>query len=180
MLKPELYNKTVDILVAAYFADTLAHGSCAACAVGNIVSSNMGYEMKVNPNGSMIEKFNWVKNGNELPYPGMVANESGVFNKVGGWGAVFTTNNPNVQKMGKPKMNRFIGAAKEQIESTGYTVDELAKIEFHFETAKRGKSDEEWMFNGLMNVINALDIIHQNNDTQVTQYSKSKFIKQPA
>jgi hypothetical protein len=40
MKRPELYQRTVDILVQAYFNDTLRHGSCAACAVGNIIANS--------------------------------------------------------------------------------------------------------------------------------------------
>lgn len=41
MKKKELYQKTVDILVQAYFNDTLEHSDCTACAVGNIVAANI-------------------------------------------------------------------------------------------------------------------------------------------
>ena len=42
MIKPELYHKTVGILFDAYFNDTLRHGDCQACAVGNIICGNLG------------------------------------------------------------------------------------------------------------------------------------------
>lgn len=42
-MKPT-FEKTVDILVKAYLNDTLEHGNCAACAVGNIVVSVHGYQ----------------------------------------------------------------------------------------------------------------------------------------
>lgn len=38
------FENTVDILVKAYFNDTLEHSNCFACAVGNIVAHNNGYE----------------------------------------------------------------------------------------------------------------------------------------
>lgn len=44
MKNPELYNRTVDILVQAYFNDTLRHGNCSACAVGNIIKANGGFK----------------------------------------------------------------------------------------------------------------------------------------
>ena len=37
------FSNTVDILVKAYLNDTLRHCNCYACAVGNIISSAMGY-----------------------------------------------------------------------------------------------------------------------------------------
>ncbi len=40
MKNKSLYDKTVSILVDAYMNDTLQHGNCFACAVGNIVAAN--------------------------------------------------------------------------------------------------------------------------------------------
>ena len=54
MKNPELYNKTVDILVQAYLKDTLEHQDPCACAVGNIIASN----------NSTKEPFSWVENRN--------------------------------------------------------------------------------------------------------------------
>lgn len=38
MKNPELFHKTVGILVKAYQNDTLRHENCFACAVGNLIS----------------------------------------------------------------------------------------------------------------------------------------------
>lgn len=136
MLKPELYQKTVDILVKAYFEDTLEHGNCSACAVGNIVN----YEKS---------KMSW------------------------SWANVFCTSS-RIQIV---EPNNYEGAAKDEIDSTGYTWRELAKIEYAFETAPKGNSGDEWMFNGLMAVIDVLDQIHENTDNQVTATTKQRFQK---
>jgi hypothetical protein len=40
MKNPEQFHKTLGILVKAYMNDTLKHGDCAACAVGNIIAAN--------------------------------------------------------------------------------------------------------------------------------------------
>ncbi len=42
MINETLYNKTVGILVDAYFKDTLNYFDCSRCAVGNIVAGNLG------------------------------------------------------------------------------------------------------------------------------------------
>jgi hypothetical protein len=42
MIKEPLYHKTIGILVDAYFDDTLQHGNCSACAVGNLVAAAKG------------------------------------------------------------------------------------------------------------------------------------------
>lgn len=46
MQNETLYNKTVDILVQAYFNDTLIHQNACGCAVGNIIAANMGYSYR--------------------------------------------------------------------------------------------------------------------------------------
>jgi hypothetical protein len=45
MKNPELFNKTIGILVKAYQNDTLKHGDCCGCAFGNMVVANMGYSL---------------------------------------------------------------------------------------------------------------------------------------
>lgn len=147
MENPELYYKTVDILVQAYFNDTLRHGKCTACAVGNLVAYHMGYTYNYN--------LGWSEGNSK-------------------WTSVFYTvfGEQYIMPIG------YNGDAKVEIESTGYQWEELAKVEYAFECAPYGKNDDEWMFNGLMAVIEALDQIHENTDTQVTTISKNKFNKQ--
>lgn len=41
-MKPT-FEKTVDVLVKAYLNNTLEHGNCQACAVGNMVAAACGY-----------------------------------------------------------------------------------------------------------------------------------------
>src|SRR5688572_25079170 len=45
MKNKPLYHKTVDILVQAYFDDTLVSGHQCGCAVGNLVAANMGIRL---------------------------------------------------------------------------------------------------------------------------------------
>jgi len=150
MKNKQLYDKTVGILVDAYFNDTLKHNYCTACAAGNIVAANMGFAFTGLAWRSENKTY-------EMPY----------------WNHVFLTSTFRQRRC--PKW--YVGEAKLQIDSTGYTWQELAKIEYAFETAQKGNSDDEWMFNGLMSVIDVLDIIHENTDTHVTTLYKSKFNK---
>lgn len=60
--------------------------------------------------------------------------------------------------------NAYRGMAKDQIDSTGYTWQELAKIEHAFEMAPYGTTEEDWMFNGLVAVLEVLKEIHQVTD----------------
>jgi hypothetical protein len=139
MKNEALYNKTVDILVKAYFNDTLVHGKCNMCAVGNLCG------------------------GEYL------------------WGRLFRTEH-GVQYFGNAMLeyygikydsNKMIEGLR-QIDNTGYSLLELAKIEFAFESAS-GEGD--WSFNGLMAVIEVLDQIHENTDTQITTSAKERFKK---
>lgn len=167
MIREELYHKTVGILVAAYFNDTLIHGSCYACAVGNLVAANMGLGYKRSGHQSIFKKLIWVDGSNELPYPGDNPGAKG-------WGSVLSTNFGKDQTI---DLDDYRGLAKEQIDSTGYSVYELAQIENAFENASQCGSDEDRMFNGLISVVEALDQIHENTDAQVKEESKKRFVK---
>lgn len=130
MKNPALFNKTISILVKAYQNDTLEHGICSACAVGNLC------------NGS------------------------------GAWSHVFyTCTGGQIIKRGN-----YFGWIKETIDATGYTWQELAKIEYSFETAKKGSTHEEWNFNGLMAVCDALMKIHEATPEE-TESAKLQFVK---
>ena len=147
MKNKELYDRTVSILVDAYMNDTLKHGSCYACAVGNIIAANMGIEYQ--------HKQYW--SGYDFP----------------SWDNVFSTISSTKQQFISPI--NYSGDAKKQIDSTGYSWQDLAKIEFAFEAASR---EGDRMFNGLMAVIEVLDILHENTDTTITTSSKQRFTKQ--
>ena len=141
MKNKQLFEKTVGILVNAYRNDTLMRGFYTACAVGNIVAYNCG----INDINSIAE---WHNKALDKP--------------SSGWGSVFLT--VNKQRV-IPK--NYKGAAKFQIDSTGYSWQELAKIEYAFETAPKGTSGDEWMFNGLIAVYDVLCEIHEVNKEEV-------------
>jgi hypothetical protein len=67
---------------------------------------------------------------------------------------------------------------RKQINSTGYTWRELMEIEKAFELGTMNKEvNDKSQFDGLMAVVECLDKIHENHDTQVTTNSKNKFTK---
>lgn len=147
------FNHTVNVLVKSYLEHTLFHGSCAACAVGNIIADSTGRKV--------IGRNSW---NNGFPT----------------WDDVFVT------AFGVPQpieMQHYIGEAKKQIDSTGYSVKELARIESAFEcvrgrdrfTESKSSEDEE-MFNGLMAVLDVLAEIH-NIDLTVREEAKLLFVK---
>lgn len=66
----------------------------------------------------------------------------------------------------------YTGENKEQIDSTGYTLNELADIEYSFEKDRCTKD----IFGCLMNVIDQLAIIH-NVDLSAKESAKQLFCK---
>jgi hypothetical protein len=159
MRKEQLYHKTVDILVQAYFADTLIHGNQCGCAVGNIVAANCGIRVERDDTQVGDSKISW---GN----PDKIWQDAA-------WYGFITKAEPD-RKCGTNYSKR---KARQQVRSTGYSIDELNEIERAFEQASWGDSEEDYMFNGLMAVIEALDIIHENKDEVVSKSSKQKFTK---
>lgn len=123
-MKPASFENSVDVLIKAYMNDTLDHGTCGACAVGNLVFEATGKETA------------WDR----------------------GWGSVFFTDPHSKNQFFKPR--EYYGNAKHEIDSTGYPLKSLMRIEYAFETARKGKCSDDWMFNGLMAVVDVLAEIH--------------------
>lgn len=148
------FENTVDILVKAYLNNTLVKGNCFACAVGNIVGHNLG--VKFIDTGVPYEKQpQWAGFGRK-GYPGIT-----------GWATAFHTN------CGKQIISGVVGkSASIQIKSTGYSMGQLAKIEFAFETGFTGKDS---MFNGLMAVVSVLAEIH-NVSLEAKESAKLLFV----
>ena len=152
MKNKELFDRTVAVLVKAYQNDTLIHGSCCACAVGNLVAASCGID-------DIFDVDEW--------------NKKALGEGFVGWHFVFITNS-NGEQLIVPENYR--GPAKFQIDATGYTWQELAKIEYAFETAPKGDNDDDWMLNGLLAVYDVLCEIHEVADGEV-QDAQSVFVK---
>lgn len=147
MKNKALFDKTIKILVNAYLSNTLVHNNCCACAVGNIIAANM--QIKYDP------YLKWV--GKQLA-----------------WSTVFVTMRSKTEQTQRPWA--YTGNAKEQIDATGYTWQELALVESAFERAPLGNNNEERMFNGLMAVVDALCQIHGMTE-ETKQVTKELFVK---
>lgn len=155
-----LYNKTVDILVQAYFNDTLQNGNCWACAVGNIVAGNMGFQYCTSEKLGRLKVWSADK---------QTAETDGTLTK---W-VLTRWLNFDIE----PEIDL-------QLQSTGYTRKELNLIEKAFENmaarikdVSAGFKGDELMFRGLMRVVECLDRIHENTSDETTKTSKQKFIK---
>lgn len=163
-MKPT-FEKTVDILVKAYLNGTLEHGNCAACAVGNIIAASIGANV-------VAREYSWLRNG---------AHISPI------WDEVFCSSGAGKQVV---LPEEYKGWVKKQIDTSGYSWQELALIERTFETHspfedenyRDGADDadrdieEKSMFNGLMAVVDVLAEIH-GIDLKVREDAKSLFVK---
>lgn len=139
------------MLVKAYQNDTLIHGSCRACAVGNLVAAGCGIN-------NIFDDNEWRKKFLSEDFEG--------------WHFVFITSGREQHIYPE----NYKGAAKFQIDSTGYTWQELSKIEYAFETAPKGDTDDDWKLNGLLAVYEVLCEIHGVADEEV-QDAKLVFVK---
>lgn len=87
------------------------------------------------------------------------------------WDRVFRT----AEKIQIKNPWEYSSIAKEQIDSTGYSWKELAKIEFAFETASSQGTIEDKMFAGLVAVLKVLKEIHQVTDEDLLQSNNKRF-----
>lgn len=151
MTQREKFFETVGILVEAYMNGVLMHGNCAACAVGNIIAAKLRCKIAPFENAFGEEFYSWERGGQQLTPV---------------WGLVFITGSDG------PVQNpeAYIGNCKLQIDASGYSWQDLARIEVAFERAAHydgnGKllnAPDEAMFDGLMAVTNVLAEIHGIN-----------------
>lgn len=172
MNRPELYHRTVGILYTAYFNDTLQHGDCCACAVGNIVAANMGYKIKSDrvklahsPYYAEYPGFTYWEgpDGSILHYP-----NNHHRSEPTGWGA-YVCSTPNTQFIRPDALKTPI--VRSQIKATGYIPEEVALIERVFESAK-GETIEDRMFDGLCRVLDALEAIHEVHHQETIDQKK--------
>ena len=105
-------ERAIDVFLDAINKGTLAKGKCSACAVGNLVAHGMG--MEIHP----------IK---------LMCFDGGIFNtKNTHWGDLFSTVGG---KQFVHDVNPDSHDAMANIESTEFTFEELAKIEFAFESS---------------------------------------------
>jgi hypothetical protein len=161
MKNPELYHKTISILVKSYLENTLVHGNCQACAVGNLIAGNLNYKYS-KPIDEDLDQIKWDhcdSHRKEIFW-------YGVLGTAGGRSFL--------------NLENYEGIAKSQIDITGYSPQELLLIENRFEsTYKYFPTDSErenMMYNGLMAVVEALGEIHEVSK-ELTEETKLMFVK---
>jgi len=132
MKNEKLYHETVDILANAYMNNTLVHGTCAACAVGNIIAARQGMQVIKNSETT----FMWAK----------ATIEEGITLGSPKWQSVFVTKTKETSGRGRIlrahlDLNNYYGMAKKQIDATGYEPIQLAYMEKRFEQANSPFND---------------------------------------
>jgi regulator of sigma D len=161
------FDKAYNALYNGFMNGTLAKGTCHACAVGNMVAD------------AMDAKIYYDKENSSL-----ICNKDNAF-----WGSLFATSIFGKQTRYYldleffPITNNYI---KKVEKLTEYSVDELCKIEYAFETNTQihhvyydSTTEQEVMedqFNGLMAVMDVL--IELDNIEEGTKYKetfKTKF-----
>jgi len=164
MEKSKRFSNAIDALVNGYMNNTLLKGSCSACAVGNIVVKSQGLKLVKNTRNDGA----------------CAVNKYGVkFDLL--WSSVFVT---IYQQHINP--GNYVGKTKKEIDSTGYTWQELARVEEAFElnteieffdygVFSESEIDEDQL-KGLHAVVDVLCDIEGYND-EVLKETKELFVK---
>ena len=149
------FEKAYNSLYNAFMNDTLAKGTCTACAVGNIVADALGGKVSRMRNDFVCDVPNTWWNTFFIT----VDNEQTIFDDYN-----------DIPAYGRLK------------DLTGYSVEELAKIEFAFETNTKirfvnyfNSTEEQIMedqFNGLMAV---MDVMIELDDVKEGEKYKETF-----
>jgi len=140
------FNYTVGVLINAYLSGKLERGYCGLCAVGNILNGRTEWSVLF-----LTDSYGKQRRGQELH-------------------DYLTT----VQRFVTPEeIEPKSTCALIDIRRSGYTVDELAEVEFAFETAPKGSSLDDSIFNGLVAAIDALAKIHNVELGEVEQVKQS-------
>jgi hypothetical protein len=103
------FKNAVDALMYAFFNETLAKGTCSACAVGTIVAWGAGEKV-----GKSLSPV-YIRD--------LISNDL--------WGMAFSTTDGIQSRDYKMEKEWFV---KICIKATGYSADELARIEYVFNT----------------------------------------------
>lgn len=177
MKTSERFDRAIAALVKGYMNNTLAKGTCTACAVGNMVAHSLNYQIKRVEDECTDEiDFDFFDEDGELVLPS--------------WRYVFMTMQLKGKRSRKNRqtldMRHYYGLSKKEIDATGYTVSELMDIEWAFEKAtrirhdeyhrKREKSIDRDQLNGLFAVVDVLCKL-EGYDTTVAEEKKALFVK---
>lgn len=145
------FNHTVNVLLKAYLNDTLEHGNCTKCAVGNILANGeWAFFFHTTTSYQKKSRFKFIPDTAYLK-----------------GGRVHLSEHPD-----RANLNKVL----ENITVSGYTIEQLECIENTFEdSVQDGMSKDTNMFNGLMAVVDVLAEIHEI-DLETVKETKHLFV----
>lgn len=163
MKNKQLYDKTLSILIDAYMNNTLENAYCTSCAIGNIIAANCGYKLIKDEKATKQRgrlQLNWLMPDGTVRLPLQPE-----------W-SIFSVYQDTMLIKNDGKINDKWHEAIKQIGSTGYSLSELNRIEFAFETRddnvdKFSLTKDERLIYGLLRVIDMLNEIHENTVIKV-------------
>lgn len=144
MNRSELYSETVNILYDAYYNNRLEYRNYHLCPIGNIIRSKMGYDVSIKNNSLGRKSCSWYNKGDfVLAFP---------------WHSLLYQNLQRLTNL-EPE---DLALAEIHLKVTGYSKDELIKIEMAFESNYEEEAYSDYL-SGVINVLKVLDEIHQVN-----------------
>jgi len=161
MKNPELFHKSIGILVNAFINETLTHKKCCACAIGNLIAGNNGYNPKDSATIGSRESWLIQRPGSSIPTVIIPTYWTDVH--CGGSMRKGRTEYPSV-------------AGIKQLESTGYNIYQTCQIEAAFENVLYEMNDKDG-YNGLMRVVDVLIGIHEGTEDE-KKTAKALFVKE--
>lgn len=135
MTEQEKFDRAVNVLVQAFLNDTLEHGSCTRCAVGNLVGA-LAYPGAHEGMGR-ARGIEYVLPNGEI--------------KRAGWFSIMRNGNASWMLENEKQ------DGEEQRAALGYTWQQIEAIEKAFEEIKY---NQHAMYDGMMAVVTELALIH--------------------
>ena len=135
MSEQEKFDRAVNVLVQAFLNDTLEHGSCTRCAVGNLVGA-LAYPGAHEAPGK-ARGIDYVLPNGEI--------------KRADWFSIMRNNNSPWLTSDEKRIG------EEQRAALGYTWQQIDDIEEAFENTKY---NQHAMYDGMMAVVTELALIH--------------------
>jgi hypothetical protein len=148
----ERVQKAIDIFLDSLNDGTLIAGNCAACAVGNLVAANCGVKLYSKIDIYRDKTVSAEHDAVFLPELGRPA-------RLRSWIGLFCTG----KKQTRANIKDFSSEVQEEmlaiVNRTGFTIDELAEIEYTFETVAR--------YQGVISALEAVVQVMLNFDDNV-------------
>lgn len=154
------FNHTINILARAYLNNTLRRGDCSACAVGNILGTHKWSSLFITYNFGEGEGKRQI-----IALPGFALMNLAINHII----------QVPIWKLPE-QVAKGIEEVRKAIIESGYTIEELARVENAFELAPEGNNRDEAMFNGLMAVVDVLADIH-SIDLKQKEEARKLFVK---